>query len=218
MKETLQHIKEYTVAAEIVVIEAAHIYADKESGCEQKASALLAAEVLSALDKSHHKTLLIDDIHIINSTLDVEFYKTWLEQLGYPIDEVVMESTLIPDAHQLLNRIKATVPPKKLAIPKREAWESNGSIGLWTPAGKAKLTETNGAPSCVLLDAAFYLKKAQQGQVSVTILPNTYQDQQLQTLSVLKKVNPDIAVINIFYDTQNFWNDITIAFNRNGKQ
>lgn len=217
MKETLQHIREYTAAAEIVVIEAAHIYADKEPGCEQEASALLAAEVLSALDKSHHKMLLIDDIHIANSTLDVAFYKSWLEQQGYPIDEVVMESTLIPDAHQLLNTIKATVPPKKLSTPKREAWESIGSIGLWTQAGKAKLTETNGAPSCVLLDAAFYLKKAQQGQASVTILPNSYQEQQLQTLSVLKKVNPDISVINIFYDPNNFWKDITIAFNRSGK-
>ena len=50
-EELLNRIAEYTKAADNVVIEAAHIYADEEPGIEQQVSCLVAAEVLTFINK-----------------------------------------------------------------------------------------------------------------------------------------------------------------------
>jgi len=205
MKEVLQNLIEYTQSAETVVVEAAHIYADKEPGQEQKGGSVVASEVLCALNKPTHKILLIDDIHVANSTIDLASYSQWLVKQGFMVDEVVMESTLIPDAHQLLGKIKEVVSPKKLVAARKEVGELNGFLGLWTEAGKVPLLTSGGQPTCNLLDAAFYIRKAQLGETCVTILPkpdgqNNYIKQQLQTLAVLRRVRPDISVVNIFFN------------------
>lgn len=224
MKERLQNLIEYTESAEMVVLEAAHIYADKEPGTEQQVSSLVASEVLSILNKPSHKILLIDDIHVTNPTFDLEFYQQWLTEQGYSIDEAVMESDLIPEAHQLLCKVKETVPSKKLALAKRSGWEweSNRSVGLWTEAGKVPLLTSSGQPTCNLLDAAFYIKKAQIGKTCITILPkpdeqSDYIKQQLQTLAVLRRVRSDISVVNIFFNPNNFCDDLMIICNRKVK-
>lgn len=225
MKEVLQKLIEYTESAQTVVVEAAHIYADKEPDKEQQASSIVASEVLSALNKPTHKTLLIDDIHITNPTLDLKLYTQWLTKQGYSIDEVMMESTLIPDANQLLGQIGGVVSPRQLVVAKKEPWELNGSMatGLWTEVGKVPLLTPGGQPTCNLLDATFYIRKAQLGETCITILPkpdgqSDYIKQQLQTLAVLRRVRPDISVVNIFFNPNNFWDDLTITFNRKVKQ
>lgn len=219
--ELLNDIAEYTKAVDIVVVEAAHIYADNEPGQEQQVSSLVASEVLACLNKPTHKTLLIDDIHITSPTLNLDFYTQWLAEQGYSVDEVVMESSLIQDSKQLLDQLRAVVPPRKLVSAKKEPWELNGSMatGLWTEVGKVSLLTPAGQPTCNLLDAALYIKKAQVGETCVTILPtpdgqNNYVKQQLQTLAVLRRVRPDISVVNIFFNPNNFGDDLTITFNR----
>lgn len=212
MKEVLHQIKEYAAPAQTVIVEAAHIYADKEPGMEQQAGARWASEVLASLKQSTHKTLLVDDIHVTSPKLDIAFYKAWLEKQGYPVDEVVLESVLKPDAYQVLAQVKESVPSKKIAVSK----ETKGSEGLWTQAGKVPLLVA-GQPSCCLLDAAFYMRKFQTGELCITVLPfkgdQNYVEQQQQTLALLKKVKPDIQVVNIFFNPNDFKDDVTIMFN-----
>lgn len=217
MKEVLHQIKEYVAPAQTVVIEAGHIYADKVPGLEQQAGAIWASEILVSLSQTTHRTLLIDDIHIVNATLDVGCYTLWLAKQGYPVDEIILESILKPESHQLLAKIKEIIPPKKIATSKT----NHGSEGLWTEAGKVPLL-VSGQPSCCLLDAALYLKKFQTGEYCVTVLPFTgdqkYVEQQQLTLALLKKVKPDFQVVNIFFNPHNFKEDFTLMVNGGIKQ
>lgn len=212
MKETLQQIAGYTLPTQRVVLEAAHIYTDGTPGIDQQAGAIWAKGIIEILPQPIHKVLFIDDVHPDNHTLNIEAYKNWLAEQGYPIDETVLESTLKPNAHQLLSKVRQIVPKKKFAQSK----EIRGSEGLWTNTGKVPLLVA-GEPSCCLLDASLYLKKFEVGDACITVLPfngiQKYVEQQSQTLALLRKVKPEFLVINLFFNPENFRNETTLMVN-----
>ena len=211
MKEILDQIAEYTKTAECVVIEAAHIYADQEPSDEQSAGALVASYLLEVIHAPTQKLLFIDDYHPRVSTLNIEAYKQWLAELGYPVDQIIHEANLVLDAHQLVNKIKQVVPSKKLH-PKKP--NGSSSLGMWIPGGrKVSLLTQEGKPTCNALDASFYLKKAEIGDVALSVLPKCYLTQQIDTLALLDRIGHKLPIINIFFDPINPLESLLIKFN-----
>lgn len=204
MKEQLlDQLAEYTQRANSVVVEAAHIYANKQPGLEQQKGAYLASKVCSGLTIPVTRILLIDDFNVSARSLDTKDYLAWLADQGYAPDEVVMESDLIPSAQELLKEIKEIVPAKKLSAPRYDPWQVNGALGLWTPVGKVPLLTAGGRPSCALLDASFYLIKSKKGSVSFTILPYEYSPQQAATFAILSRINRFVPVVNLYFQIDN---------------
>jgi hypothetical protein len=209
-EELLQEIAEYTKTAGNVVVEAAHIYADQEPNGEQSAGALVAHALLEVIKAPTHNLLFVDDFHTAKATLDIEAYQQWLAELGYPIDQTIKEATLVPDAHKLVDRIKQIVPGKKLS-PKKP--DGSKSLGLWVPGGrKVSLLTQEGKPSCNLLDASFYLKKAEIGEVSLTVLPKCYLPQQIDTIATLQRIGHNSPIINVFFDPASPLESMSIGF------
>ncbi len=213
MKEIIQNIQEYIGSANAVVLEAAHIYADKQPHLEQQKGAVLATAVNAGLGIPTIRTLLIDDYNITEKTLDINAYLVWLTDHGYAPDEVIMESDLVPAAHELLEEIKDRVPAKKLSTSKHDPWQSNGALGLWTPVGKVPLLTSVGRPSCALLDASLYLRKSQLAQACLTILPQEYSSQQIATHAILKRINKSVPVVNLYFNSNN-GNEQFVAYNQ----
>lgn len=210
--EILKEIAEYTKDANIVVVEAAHIYTDQTPSEEQSAGVLVAGTILEAISPPVRRLLFIDDFHPTESTLDIKAYQEWLVNLGYPVDQTLFESVLVSDAHQLLAKIKEVVPKKKLSYPKNDVWQSSPSIGLWTPRGKISLITGQGDPSCSLLDASLYLKKAEMGEIALTVLPQCYLPQQLDTIALLAKAGHVLPIINVFFDPINPLESVSVMF------
>lgn len=212
--EILKEIAEYTKGANIVVVEAAHIYTDQNPSEEQSGGAIVARALLEAISSPTQRMLFIDDFHPTEPTLDISAYQGWLANLGYPVDQTLFESALVPDAHLLLAKIKEIVPKKKLSYPKNDGWQSSPAIGLWTPRGKVSLITHQGDPSCSLLDASLYLKKAEMGEVALTVLPQCYLPQQLDTLALLAKVGHASPIINVFFDPINPLESASVMFSK----
>jgi hypothetical protein len=200
MKELMQSIQTYMGTSNSVVLEAAHIYADKQPNCEQQKGAVLAAAVYSGVGIPAIRTLLIDDYNVSEKTLDINAYLVWLTDHGYAPDEVIMETDLVPAAHELLEEIRDTVPAKKLSTPKYDPWQKNGALGLWTSVGKVSLLTTGGRPSCALLDAALYLRKSQLAPICLTVLPQEYSTQQVATHAILKRISKSVPVVNLYFN------------------
>lgn len=208
-EELLEKISEYTKSAGNVVVEAAHIYADQEPNGEHSAGAIVASKVLQRVYSSTQRLLFIDDFHPQQFLLNVDSYHAWLASYGFVVDQTVFESELVPEAHLLLAKIKdVVVSKKKLSYSK----DNSSSVGLWTPRGKVPLITQGGKPSCYLLDAALYTKKAGIGDLALTILPESYLDQQLKTLAVLRRVGHTSLIINMFFDPLNPLENLSVQF------
>lgn len=204
MKEILlDELVGYSQDAGSMVVEAAHIYANKQPGLEQQKGVYLASKVCSGLTIPVTRILFIDDFNVSARSLDTKDYLAWLADQGYTPDEVVMESDLVPSAQELLKEIKDVVPAKKLSVPRHGPWQVNGALGLWTPVGKVPLLTAGGRPSCALLDASFYLIKSKKGSVSFTILPHEYSPQQDATLAILRRINKFVPVVNLYFHLDN---------------
>ena len=202
IEQVLQKIAEHTQSGPVVV-EAAHIYADKKPGLEQQKGAQIAAQLCEGLNVPSIRMLLIDDFNVTTRSLDTNEYLSWLSDQGYIPDEIVMESELVPAAMRLLQELKDTVPAKKLVVPKYDPWQRSRALGLWTRVGKVPLLTTGGRPSCALLDASFYLQKSQKGLVSLTVLPQEYSPQQAATMAILERVNKPVPVVNLYFQPNN---------------
>lgn len=197
-EELLEKMLKYTKSAENVVVEASHIYADQEPNGEHSAGAIVASKVLQRVYSSAQRLLFIDDFHPQRFLLNVDSYHAWLASYGFVVDQTVFESELVPEA-RLLRAIIEEAVPKKVSYSK----DNSSSVGLWTPRGKVPLITQDGKPSCYLLDAALYIKKAGIGDLAITILPESYLDQQLKTLAVLRRVGHSSQIINMFFDPRN---------------
>lgn len=202
LEEVIKKVQEHTAVASLVVVEAAHIYADQQPCAEQAVSASIAAEIGFNLGKPMHRMLLVDDYHPMAKTLELDSYIDWLSGQGYSTDEVIMESSLVQDAQELLEQIKQSVPKKKIALSKGDGWKPSLGLGLWTRMGKIPLLTSYGRPSCELLDAALYLKKSQLSETCLTILPNHYISEQSRTQAILGSIGHRISLVNIYFDPQ----------------
>lgn len=199
MKEIYKDIDKYIKPEDKVALEAAHIYMDQKPTEEQKNGASIGYELAQCFPRSR-KLLMIDDLNVTSQSLDTAQYLEWLKGFGFSPDEVFMESNLVDSGISLLQRIKETVKKKKLAIKTPLAGSEAQPIGLRTALGRVPLITEKGRLSCALLDAAFYLRKAQTTYVSLTILPESYAPQQQATFEVLKAAGEHLRIVNVFFD------------------
>lgn len=193
MKAEIEEINQYLGGAESVIIEAAHIYADKQPGGEQKVGAQIAAQISAGLNAMTRRVLLIDDYNIGQKTLDIDAYVAAVSGWGFIPDDLFMESDLVTEAPFLVDRIR------NRKSTKLKNWEGSG-VRFWTPHGIVGLIKPDGRPTCPALDALLYEKKATLGSACVTVLPIEYSTQQQATQSVMGKAGISIPIANLYFD------------------
>lgn len=196
MKEEIDQINQYFQGADTVVVEAAHIYADKEPGEEQKIGAQIAAQISAGLAARARKALLIDNLNIAQNILDKDAYLSQLKAWGFEPDDVFMEKDMVEGVLEeggLIDKIKEN---KSAKIKNGDGLTKR----IWTPDGMIGLVKPNGIPTCAALDAVFSYRKSLIGQGCVTILPESYIDQQKTTQEILTKAGISISIANLFFN------------------
>lgn len=85
-------------------IELAHIYADQDFSDEQRMSIDHAQKVIDQFKSQGAvvTTVLIDDLHVEQTSLDVDGYVKTLEEKGIIVDQVVFEGKLSPISDHII--------------------------------------------------------------------------------------------------------------------
>lgn len=183
-----------------VVVEAAHVYADKPVGTEVEAGVVAALPLigqLAALPVEVETMLFVDDLvagiggdEALNKVM--EGVLGTLAGFGYHPGRVRYESALVSEANRLLFQL----------LRKGKTKSYNGRVmfknGWWSLKGKDK---NPNLPCCELLDAVLYMKKLEQFGGAVTVLPESYQLQQAKTKAILAAAgheSPNVLVV--FHD------------------
>lgn len=183
-----------------VIVEAGHIYTNELPAEEHEIGAKIGSEICKALKDLGfvvEKWLFIDDYNpqFENKPilLDESKYESQLASLGFVPDVKVYESALVEQAEQALqslvqnNYAQKDYKSQKVALCKH-------NILLFDPETKKY--------SCSLLDACLYMKKAQKGNVSITVLDQQFEPQQKGTLTVLKKLGgKNDSIFPVYHST-----------------
>jgi len=193
-----------------VIVEASHIYTDHTPGKEHEIGAKIASVMdgfLSWPDYVVENWLFIDDLLDHNpegKSFDLVGYLEFLEGFGFIPDKIVHESDLISDAEKHFSKLEYFHLITK------------GKDGVYLKDGNKTLKEGEKF-SCSLLDACFYLKKLKCADFTITILPESYKDQQSSTKKILKSLGKNTSpILNVFYtedlgnDNPNNYNDVVL--------
>lgn len=175
-----------------VVIESAHFYA--EGGLDSLA--LLGAQI--AIDLANVMTgwgtqvehmLFVDDIGNIGVEPDIAHELAVLAEHEYYPFWVVYESSLVGAGQALIDQL----------VQGGKTKEHNGRLklkyGFFPIEGKAGKSDH---PSCEVLDAVLYTQKLQTATGAVTVLPESYFEQQTKTRKILQAVGvltPRVLVV-----------------------
>lgn len=181
-----------------IVIEAGHIKAKVNPGNEQEQGVNIVVNMLESIPNSTHKTLLVDDRTTQLKSGDLTNYIKWLTDHGYKPDTVFLESELFKPAFELHHELRDRYPHDFLMHMATRGRRSRGE-GIRTDAGLASLLTLSGEPSVELMDAALYLEKERLGDMSLTVLPEQYIDQQKKTLALLDKAQRRVPVAHVFF-------------------
>lgn len=197
MKEHIEQINDFLEGAETVVVEAAHIYADKEPGDEQRISAEIGTQISAGLSPRVRKLLLIDDLNITQNTLNQPDYLILLKEWGFIPDEVFLEKDMVPGVigpDGILEKIKQA---KSAKIKNGEGQTKR----FWAPNPDRmiKLVKADGIPTCAALDSVFSRQKSTMAQGAVTILPENYMDQQRETQTIMQRAGIVLPTANIYF-------------------
>lgn len=196
MKQEIDQLNEYFQGSETVIVEAAHIYADKQPGDEQRIGAQIAAQISASLNARVRNALLIDNLNVAQSILDKDEYLTQLSSWGFVPDSVFMEKDMVPGVIGTGGLVDQINEQKTAKIKNGEGLTKR----FWTPEGMVLLVKPNGIPTCAALDASFYKQKSSLAQACLTILPDGYQDQQKTTQTIMQKAGILIPVANLYFD------------------
>ena len=170
------------------IIEAGHYYVAKGPTIWS----LLGWSILEKIKKDGDKTLLFtDNVHTI---ADVSPLEVSLENVDFhpEPDFVVEEAAMAPLGLLILERLKK--------LPGRKRAKKTNGNRKWYCSG-FPITNGDGKPTCVLLDAGLTLFKKELGfSEGVNILPYFYAEQQKQLLRLIEKAMPDFQLRVILYD------------------
>lgn len=171
-----------------VIIEAGHIYTDEMPGLEHTISANIGSQIgkfMSSLGYSVENWLFVDNYNPQFSDnpeiLDLDSYKVMLQEAGFIPDKIVFEADLVPSAQENLD----------ILVQNNYAQKNCASINLLKKVNKEKqvlFNMENGHYSCSLLDASFYVQKASQGNILITVLPEKFKSEQKQTMTIISKL------------------------------
>lgn len=178
------------------LIESGHFY----SARGPSAWSITGWKILKSIKKKGDQTLLfIDDIHSLE---DVNEQERDLPRVPFDPkpDFLLKESELFDDAFAALEILKTLTKRKKARRSKR--------TNKWYCSNIA-LTDSNGEPTCTLLDVGLSMRKLHMGfSVAVNILPDFYEDQQKGVFRLVQKI---IRKLEIEFEL------VVILFSLNGE-
>ena len=174
------------------LFEAGHYYSIKGPTAWSVVGWNIMKKIITLNDGS---LLFIDDVHTIQDVHPQE--RELPTQAFSPVaDFTILESDMTEHAFAALDML-TKLPRKKRARKKEKQWFCSGF----------PITNMNGHPLCVLLDAGLTLKKNKLHYTSgINILPYYYEDQQTKLLRLIKKIIPNFHIQVILYDLDgNCW-------------
>ncbi len=169
------------------IIEAGHYYLAHGPTRWSK----MGVTILSHMQQPEDVTLLfVDDIHTKDEIPAPEKSEPIIPDFVYKPNFVLYESRFRSDSYTIIDNLKR--------LPKKRRARQNKQSGRWF-CGNVPLTTSSGDPTCTLYDVALTLWKSEQAKTVINILPEHYRSQQLQVISVLKKLGvPIIMEIQLF--------------------
>lgn len=205
LKANLQIIEGSSTAC----VEAAHIYTDEQPGLEHQMSAVIGTNVSRILEEMGvdvNRMLFVDDFNADSKDLDIHEYESFITKHGFIPDVVVMETTLVEDAKEIVrvleglgltevNKNGATILKKKEKREKEVVLKKSPSLGS--------------VPACSALDAALYIKKFEHSGVCVTVLHERWKNQQDSVKRVITALGMEIPVLDVYYSDTG---DVSVDF------
>lgn len=172
-----------------IIWEGGHYYVSKGPTHWSVKGWNLMQKMMAAHD---HSLLFIDDIHGVEQLSAEEQIAEVLPFSPSP-NHSVLESAMVQTALDVLTELKG--------LPKKKAARQS-PMGSWFVSG-FPITKADGAPLCVLLDAALTVTKRNLGYTAgVNILPFHYAPQQAQVNRVLQKILPEFQLQSLYFDAQ----------------
>lgn len=175
-----------------VVIESAHFYAERGLDWLALLGAQIAidlANVLTGWGAEVEQILFVDDIGNIGIEPAITHELAVLAEHGYCPSWVVYESSLVGGGQALIDQLVQSGKTK----------EHSGRLklkdGFFPIQGKAGKSDH---PSCEVLDAVLYQQKMQAATGAVTVLPESYFEQQTKTRKILQAIGvltPNVLVV-----------------------
>ena len=168
-----------------VALEGGHIYTNEKPDLrhifELKQTALMREHLLR-IGLRVTNLLFVDDYHPApeDDTLDVDAYRNLALKMGWPINIVQSERSMLPVANVMIGILRQMGK----VVPHGE----KGAL-LAHHARKVELLgKNNGAPTCAMLDAALStIKFGQLGaDAIINVLPRGYKGQQRNTRDILR--------------------------------
>lgn len=181
-----------------VVIEAGHIYTDERPGLTHQIAAEIGGSLIRVLKVAGVVPvgmLFVDDYNPLSGDLNIKDYLEVLREHGFNPDRVVMESSMRDPAERLIT---------ELSVRELTKVKKDGKVlvkGEDTILLRKSRILGNG-PACDALDAALYIQKRKEADVCLTVLPESYRDQQLRVKKVLALLGEQVPIINIFYNEE----------------
>lgn len=180
-----------------LVLEGGHIYSDEipdvSHDFQLQTTALLRAHLIRKR-MAIYSVLFVDDFHPSTFSLDVRDYCKRALELGWPIDEVILETKMAPVALQILRTLRSM----EKILPNDQGFslkKGNKSGPHLTHSGWEQ-------PSCALLDAALTLVKGTRlrADAVLNVLPEKWRSQQKNTREILKTLLPGnhLPIFNFF--------------------
>ena len=178
-----------------VNIECAHIYADEKfSGSHARSVALARRESRRwiAEGRTVRSAVLIDDIHAKCSAISSQEVARWASRLGFTVDMVVEESTLIAGAKHVIRGL----PRRELywepfrRAHKRVLFLRDGEEGI----ALGTITDRRFQPTCALLIAAWNLGRLGAfpvdgmvtARIATSVLEERYRGVEMKALRIIE--------------------------------
>lgn len=176
-----------------VCIESAHIYMNEYPSDQHKLSAKIGSRLTDEIEKENclvSKHLFIDNYNPDPSDfkLDVDAFMDILKDCGFKPDIVTFETSLEIPAKNLLSELEEDITHHEHYICLNQ---------------KQIRLMSHGRPTCNLLDTALYVAKLSMFGLSITILPNSFKEQQKKVRMVLRSLGyTHLPIINIYHDNK----------------
>lgn len=195
-------------ASNTPLIEAAHFYIEKpEEGIPGAYAAKTILEMIAGMPQPHLMLLIDDSSDPTNSAVLAKAGIDSIKKAGFNPDEIIYESGLKQAANLILAKLEASGKTWKMKKPKYTAMGNKPkyvSQNTKLAISNIDLTGKNGnpyTPSCALLDAALYLKKLEQHDFLITVLPIYLHGQQQNTKKILEALgHSNLPVFIIYHD------------------
>jgi len=178
-----------------VTIECAHIYADEKfTGVHARSVAIARLESRRwiAQGRTVRSAVLIDDIHASSSVISSDEVARWAARLGFDVDMVVEESTLVAGAKHVIR----SLPRRELywepfrRASKRVLFLRDGGEGI----ALGTIVDRRFQPTCALLIAAWNLARLGAfpvegivtAQIATSVLEERYRSVEMKAVRIIE--------------------------------